>query len=86
MLVPAASRPSRSRDPSAAVDGNKSAKAASSQEKGKAETHDDITVTPDVPSQPLLPHQTIDVAIAGISRTSSRSSLDTGKYPSHSYG
>jgi hypothetical protein len=86
MLIPAASRPSRSRDPSAAVDGNKSAKAASSQEKGKAETHDDITVTPDVPSQPLLPHQTIDVAIAGISRTSSRSSLDTGKYPSHSYG
>jgi hypothetical protein len=88
MLVPAACRPSRSRDPSTGVDGDKSAKAASSQEKGKAETHDDITVAPGVPPPPLPPQHIIDVAMttSSLTRTSSRSSLDAGKYPSRPHG
>ena len=86
MLAPAASGPSRSWDPSAAVEGEESAKAALCQEKGKDEPHDDITVTSDVPTRLLPPQPIVDVAIAGVSRTSSRSSLDTGKYPSLPHG
>ena len=51
MSAPAASDPSRSRDPSAAVEGEESAKAALYQEKGKCEPHDVITVISDVPTQ-----------------------------------
>ena len=82
MLSPAAGGPSRSCDPSAAVEREDSAKAALCQEKGKGKPHDDITVTSDAPTQLLLPQPIVDVAMAGLSRTSSRSSLDTGKYPS----
>ena len=76
-----ASGRSRSRDPN--VGEEESTKAALCQEKGQESTHDDVTVTSDVPT-PLLPPQL--VAITGLSQTSSQSSLDKGKYPSRPQG
>ena len=73
-----ASGQSRSWDPN--VGGEESAKAALCR---KESTHDDVTVTSDVPT-PLLPPQL--VVITGLSQTSSQSSLDKGKYPSRPQG
>ena len=81
MPSPDASGPSRLWDPSAAVEGEESAKAALCQERGKDEPHDGITVTSDVPTPLLAPQPIVDAGITGVSRTHSRSSLDTGKYP-----
>ena len=85
ILAPAASGPSRPRDPSAAVEGEESAKAALCQEREKDEPHDDITVTSDVPTRLLPLQRTINVANAGLSR----SSLDaehTSEHSSHPRG
>ena len=80
MPAPAASGPSRPWDPSAAVEGDESAKAALCQERGKDEIYDDNTLTSDVPMrlQPL--QRTINVANAGLSR----SSLDAEHTSEHS--
>ena len=86
MPVPAASGPSRPWDPSAAVEGDESAKAALCQERGKDEPHDDITVTLDAPTRLLPPQPIVDAAITGVSQTHSQSSLDTGKYPPLAHG
>ena len=80
ILTPAASALSRSWDASAVVEGEESAKGALCQEKRKDEPPDDVTVTSDVPARLLAPRPIVDIAIAG---PSSRSSLDTGKYPSY---
>ena len=72
MSAPAANGPSRSRDPSAAVEGEESAKAELCKERGKEERHDDYTLSEssDAPMR-LLPLQpNVDVAIAGLSRSS----------------
>ena len=74
MLAPAARGPSRSRDPSAAVEGEESALG---QERGKDEPHDD-----EIPTRLLPPQAMVDAVNAGLSRTSSQSSFDTGKYSS----
>ena len=79
MLAPAASGPSRSWDPSTAVEGEESAKAGLCQEEGNDGPHDNNTLTSDDPIRlpPLQP--IINVASAGILR----SSLDiehTGEY------
>ena len=79
-LAPAASGLSRLWDASAVVEGEESAKGTFYQEMGKNEPHDDITDSSGVPTQLLAPRSIVDVAIAG---PSSRSCLDTGKYPSH---
>ena len=82
MLAPAASGPSRSWDPSTAVEGGESAKAGLCQEEGNDRPHDNNTLTSDAPI-PLQP--IINVASAGILR----SSLDTehtGKYSSRPQG
>ena len=47
---------------------------------GKDEPHDDMMVSSDVPTRLLALRPIADAAIVG---PSSRSSLDTGKYPSH---
>ena len=86
ILAPAASGPSRPRDPSAAVEGEESAKAALCQERENDEPHNDITVTSDVPTRLLPPQPIVDAAITGISRTHSQSSLDTSKYPPLAHG
>ena len=70
MPAPAASGTSCSWDPSAAVQGEESTKAASCQGTGKDEPHDDITVTSDAPIQLLPLHPTFDVAIEGLSQSS----------------
>ena len=84
VLAPAAAGLSRSWESSAAVEGEERAKIALCQEKGMGndEPHDDVAVTSDAPIR-LLPTQPIvDVAITGVPRENSRSSLDMGKYPS----
>jgi hypothetical protein len=86
MLAPAAGGTSRSWDQSAAVEQEEGAKAASSQETRKAEPHDDVTVTPDVPTRLLPPQPIVGPTIAGLSRSSSRNSRDSGEYPSHPHG
>ena len=86
MPSPAASGPSRPWDPSAAVEGEESAKATLCQERGKDEPHDGITVTLDVPTRLLPPQPIVDAAITGVSQTHSQSSLDTGKYPPLAHG
>ena len=86
MPAPAASGPSRPWDPSAAVEGDESAKAALCQERGKDEPHDDITVTLDAPTRLLPPQPIVDAAITGVSRTHSQSSLYTSKYPPLAHG
>ena len=70
ILAPAASGPSRPWDPSTAVEGDESVKAALCQEREKDEPHDDITVTSDVPTRQLPLQRTINVANAGLSRSS----------------
>ena len=86
MPAPAASGPSRSWCPSAAVEGEESAEAALCQERGEDEPHDDIMVTSDVPNLLLPPQPIVDATIVGVSRTHSQSSLDTGKYPPLAHG
>ena len=85
MPAPAASGPSRPWDPSASVEGEESAKIGLYQGEGKDEPYDDNTLTSDVPMrlQPL--QRIINVANAGLTR----SSLDaehTGEHPSRPQG
>ena len=87
MPAPAASGPSRPWDPSAAVEGEGSAKIDLCRGKGKDEPHDDNTLTPDVPMRLLPPQRTINVANVGPSRnfldaehTGERSSRPRGEY------
>lgn len=72
----AASGSSRSY-PSAAVEGEETVKATLCQEKGKDDPQDDNTLTSDILTRRLPPQAFIDVSIAGVSRTHSRSSLDS---------
>ena len=87
MTAPAASGPSRPWDPSAAVEGEGSAKIDLCRGKGKDEPHDDNTLTPDVPMRLLPLQRTINVANVGPSRnfldaehTGERSSRPRGEY------
>ena len=85
MPAPAASGPSRPWDPSAAVEGEESAKTGLCQGKGKDEPDDDNTLTSDVSMRLLPPQRIINVANAGLTR----SSLDaehTGEHPSRPRG
>ena len=72
MSAPAASGPCRSRDPSAAVEGEESAKVKLCKERGKEEPHDDYTLSEssDAPMRLLSFQPNVDVAIAGLSRSS----------------
>ena len=84
MPAPAASGPSRSWNPSA-VEGEDRAKATLCQGKGKGEPYNDNTLTSDVPTRQLSLQRTINVANAGLIR----SSLDaehTGEHPSRPRG
>ena len=85
MPAPTASGPSRPWDPSASVEGEESAKTGLYQGVGKDELYDDNTLTSDVPMRQLSLQRTINVANAGLSR----SSLDvehTGEHPSRPRG
>ena len=84
MPAPAASGPSRSWNPSA-VEGEDRAKATLCQGKGKGEPYNDNTLTSDVPMRQLSLQRTINVANAGLTR----SSLDaehTGEHHSRPRG
>ena len=80
MLAPAASSPSRSWDPSAAVVGAESVKTGLCQGKEKDEPHNNNTLTSDVPLRQLPLQRSIDVANASLSR----SSLDPEHADEHS--
>ena len=87
MLAPAASGPSRSCDPGAAVEGEESVKTGLCQGKGKDEPYSDHTLTSDVPMRQLPLQRTINVANEGLSRssfdaehTSEHSSRPRGEY------
>ena len=78
MLAPTARGPSRSRDPSAVVEGEESALG---QERGRTNL---TTMT--IPTRLLPPQPIVDAVNADRSRTSSQSSLNTGKNPSLLHG
>ena len=82
---PTASGPSRPWDPSASVEGEENAKTGLYRREGKDELCNDNTLTSDVPMRQLSLQRTINVANAGLSR----SSLDaehTGEHPSRLRG
>ena len=80
MLAPTASGPSRSWDPSAAVVGAESVKTGLCHGTEKDEPYNNNTLTSDVPLRQLPLQRSIDVANAGLSR----SSLDPENADEHS--
>ena len=86
ILAPAAaSGPSRSWNPSAAVEGEKGAKTGLYQGEGKDEPHDNNTLTSDVPMRQLPLQRTINVVNAGLTR-SSLDAKHTGEHSSRPRG
>ena len=65
-----ASGPSRSWDPGAAVEGEEDVNTGLCQGKGKDEPYNDNTLMSDVPMRQLPLQRTIDVANAGLTRSS----------------
>ena len=86
MLAPAASGPSCSWDPSAAGEGEESAKTGLCQGEGNDEPYDDNTLTSDFPMRLLSLQRTTNVANVGLPRnfdaeyTGERSSRPRGEY------
>ena len=81
----AASGPSRSWDPSAAAEGEESARAALCEETGKGEPHDDIAINSNAPVRLLSLQPAVNIANAGLSQ-SSLNAEHAGEYSSPPQG